>query len=217
MNNKLHYPVLSLNKNWLVIGDDKTVKDAITAMTGGTNGNPPAFGLDQTFEINPDGTVNWSNMISVQPVSWAEWIKLPIRFYDRVISSSTMTMRAPTVIIQSNYGKVPRVKQRPTKDAIRRRDGGTCQYTGVKLTWANSNIDHVIPVSRGGKNTFENMVLCEKGLNSLKADKTPEEAGIRLIRKPSAPPELLISNTITVAKHPSWVPFLTRVTETRYE
>ncbi len=66
----------------------------------------------------------------------------------------------------------------------------------------------VIPRHHGGKNTFENMVWCEKGLNSMKGDRRNEEIGLKLIRKPKAPPSMPLSATITEAKHPAWKPFL---------
>jgi hypothetical protein len=83
-----------------------------------------------------------------------------------------------------------------------------CQYTNKKLTRAQGNIDHVIPRHHGGKNTFENMVWCEKGLNSMKANRRNEEIGLKLIRKPKAPPATPLSATITEARHPAWKPFM---------
>jgi 5-methylcytosine-specific restriction endonuclease McrA len=126
-----------------------------------------------------------------------------------------MEIRAPRVIIQPNYSKMPTVQPRPTKEAIRKRDGGICQYTGEVLTWKDGNIDHVTPRSQGGRNTFENMVWCHKDINSKKADKTPKQAGLTLIRKPFAPKSLPISSTINVAHHPSWVHFLDHVTHVK--
>jgi 5-methylcytosine-specific restriction endonuclease McrA len=110
---------------------------------------------------------------------------------------------------------MPMVEPRPTKEAIRKRDGGIDQYTGKVLSWKDGNIDHVIPRAQGGKNTFENMVWCHKDINSKKADKTPEQAGLKLIRKPYAPKSIPVSATINIAHHPSWVYFMDNVTEVR--
>jgi hypothetical protein len=52
------------------------------------------------------------------------------------------------------------------------------------------------------------MVWCEKGLNSLKGNRRNEEIGLKLIRKPKAPPSMPLSATITEARHPAWSPFL---------
>ena len=165
--------------------------------------------------IDADGNVDWNNPEYTQPVGWEEWRKLPVRDYDLAIHTSNMEIRAPRVIIQPNYSKMPIVQPRPTKEAIRKRDGGICQYTGEVLTWKEGNIDHVTPRSQGGRNTFENMVWCHKDINSKKADKTPKQAGLALIRKPFAPKSLPISSTINVAHHPSWVHFLDHVTHVK--
>jgi 5-methylcytosine-specific restriction endonuclease McrA len=167
------------------------------------------------FPVDADGSVDWDNPTNTSPVSWEEWVKLPVREYDLAIRTASMTIRAPRVIVQTNYGKMPVVQPRPTKDAIRKRDGGVCQYTGKPLTNREGNVDHVIPRAQGGKNTFENMVWSCKEINSLKADKTPQQAGLRLIRKPAAPRPVPVSSTINIAHHPSWVHFMDNVTEVR--
>jgi 5-methylcytosine-specific restriction endonuclease McrA len=213
--NVLNQPVLTLNAIWQGIGQ-KSVKDALTAMLGGVDGkNPPALAIDMEFEVDADGNVDWNTPNYAQPVTWEVWKTLPIRDYDLAIHTAKSVIRAPRVIVQSNYSKMPTVKPRASKAAIRKRDGDTCQYTGKKLSWKESNIDHVIPRAQGGKNTFENMVLSCKEVNSQKADKTPKQAGLTLLRKPVAPKELPVSATMTIAHHPSWVPFLPSVTEIR--
>lgn len=213
--NVLNQPVLCLNQLWQSIGT-KTVKEALVAMLGGTAGNnPPALAIDMTFPVDAEGNIDWNNPEYTQPVGWDVWKTLPVRDYDVAIHTARETFRAPRVIIQPNYAKMPIVNPRPTKDAIRKRDGGVCQYTGKALSWKDSNIDHVIPRAQGGKNTFENMVLSCKEVNSLKADKTPQQAGLKLLRKPSAPKPMPVSSTMTIAHHPSWVPFLHMVTEIR--
>ena len=213
--NVINQPVLSLNASWQALGT-KTVKEALIAMLGGDGGNnPPAVAIDMEFPVSADGSVDWDNPTNTSPVSWEEWIKLPVREYDLAIRTATMTIRAPRVIVQTNYGKMPVVQPRPTKDAIRKRDGGVCQYTGKPLTNREGNVDHVVPRAQGGKNTFENMVWSSKEINSLKADKTPQQAGLRLIRKPAAPRPVPVSSTINIAHHPSWVHFMDNVTEVR--
>ena len=213
--NVLNQPVLCLNQLWQGIGQ-KTVKEALVAMLGGAEGNnPPALAIDMTFPVDAEGNIDWNNPEYTQPVGWDIWKTLPVRDYDVAIHTSRETFRAPRVIIQPNYAKMPVINPRPTKDAIRKRDGGECQYTGKILSWKEGNIDHVIPRAQGGKNTFENMVWSCKEVNSIKADKTPKQAGLTLRRKPMAPKPMPVSATMTVAHHPSWVPFLHTVTEIR--
>lgn len=213
--NVINQPVLCLNAAWQVI-DTKTVKDAFIAMCGGDGGkNPPALALDLDYAVGPDGTIDWNNPVTSNPVSWEVWKTLPIREFDLVVHTHNAAIRAPRIVIQPNFGKMPVVTPRPPKEAIRKRDGGVCQYTGKPLSWKEGNIDHVVTRAQGGKNTFENMVWCHKDINSQKADKTPQQAGLRLIRKPTAPKSIPRSSTITVAHHPSWVYFMDNVTEVR--
>lgn len=215
--NVISQPVLCLNNLWQAL-NTKTVKEALISMLGGVDGNnPPALAIDMNFPVDENGSVDWDNPEYVQPVDWETWKKLPVRDYDLAIHTSNMTIRAPRVIIQPNYSKMPVVTPRPTKESIRKRDGGVCQYTGRQISWKDGNIDHVIPRTKGGKNTFENMVWCHKEINSKKGDKTPEQAGLKLIRKPKAPRAVPVSSTIQIAHHPSWIHFLDNVTEIRQE
>jgi 5-methylcytosine-specific restriction endonuclease McrA len=70
---------------------------------------------------------------------------------------------------------------------IRKRDSNRCQYTDKVLAPGEGDLDHVLPRSRGGKDTWENLVWSSKEVNRQKADKTPEEAGLKLRAKPKAP------------------------------
>ena len=213
--NVINQPVLCLNGAWQVI-DTKTVKEAFIAMLGGESGkNPAALGMDMAFPVDSNGNIDWNNPEYTEPVPWEVWKTLPIRDYDLVVNTHNLCIRAPRVIVQPNFTKMPTVSPRPTKDAIRRRDGSICQYTGKPISNKEGNIDHVIPRAQGGKNTFDNMVWCHKDINSAKADRTPQQAGLRLIRKPVAVKPIPRSSTITVAHDPSWVSFMDHVTEVR--
>ena len=90
-----------------------------------------------------------------------------------------------------------------------RRDGNRCQYTGRLLGAGEGSLDHVLPLSRGGANTFENVVWSDRRVNHRKANRTPEEAGLRLRAKPvtprAVPATLSIRNLHDVAE---WLPFV---------
>jgi len=73
---------------------------------------------------------------------------------------------------------------RVNRNRIFRRDNHECVYCGSKK---DLTIDHVIPRSRGGRNTWTNLVACCQKCNLKKGDKTPEEAGMKLIFKPYEP------------------------------
>jgi 5-methylcytosine-specific restriction endonuclease McrA len=73
---------------------------------------------------------------------------------------------------------------------------GVGQYTCRKLAPHEGNIDHVVPRSRGGKTSWDNCVLAHKEINSRKADRLPQEAGMRLLKAPVEPKALPASALI---------------------
>ena len=64
------------------------------------------------------------------------------------------------------------------------RDRNTCQFCGRIFTAAELTLDHVVPRSRGGRSSWENLVACCYQCNNRKGDRTPDEAGIKLARRP---------------------------------
>lgn len=84
----------------------------------------------------------------------------------------------PAVIVLSRYVRMPRARHAPpvTRRGVLRRDGNRCGYCGK----AASTIDHVLPRSRGGKNSWENLVACCLRCNNVKSDRTPQEMGWEL-------------------------------------
>jgi 5-methylcytosine-specific restriction endonuclease McrA len=190
---------LQLNRNWQRLGY-LTPRKAVIAMAGGL-GTPPALGLDLT--IAPDGT-----LADARAVTWEEWLQLPIRDGDPILMTGKGPIRAPTVVVCPGYSKMPIKKPKLSKKAIIERDGLQCQYTGKKLTRKEANIDHVVPRSRGGRDTWENLVTSSKAVNSEKGNKTNAEAGLRLLKQPKAPPALPISAVVKEAKHPHHKPFM---------
>jgi 5-methylcytosine-specific restriction endonuclease McrA len=161
--------VLVLNRNWQAI-HTKTPADAFCMMASGA-----ATGLD----VQGDD--------SIVPVRWEDWLKLPIRDEDHAVKTSRGAVRVPTVIVAANYAKVPICRPRFGARGIWERDGGVCQYTGRLLKPGEGNIDHIVPRSRGGPSSWENCVLAHRVVNNKKADRLPQEAGLRLMREPSVP------------------------------
>lgn len=193
MNDILHrQTVLVLNRNWQAI-NTRTPAEAFCQMA-----TDVATALDMT-----DGMMN--------PVKWSDWINLPIRKDDAVAHTSNRSIRIPTVIVLATYAKVPKKRPRLTSRTIWDRDQGTCQYTGRKLSCGEANIDHVLPRSRGGATDWSNCVLADKRINSKKADKLPQEAGLKLLRAPVEPKEVpvtvMISNQFSIE---DWNHFLIR-------
>jgi 5-methylcytosine-specific restriction endonuclease McrA len=119
--------------------------------------------------------------------SWLEWADLDATGDEYVLTTTRANVKVPEVIVLSKHDKVYIKDLRLTKRNIYIRDRYKCQYTGKQLKFDEANIDHVIPRSRGGKNTWSNLVVCTKEINSMKGDRTPAEAGLKLIKKPVKP------------------------------
>jgi 5-methylcytosine-specific restriction endonuclease McrA len=83
-----------------------------------------------------------------------------------------------------------------------------CQYTGEQVGWDEGNLDHVVPRDRGGRDSFENLVWSRRDVNSRKANRLPHEAGLRLIRPPSAPKPRPVAAMLGTPRHPDWRHFL---------
>ena len=199
--------VLSLNRAWQVIGH-RTVKQALIALNGGAAVLPPALGVDVAYPQLEDGTWNFDRPLYLNPVPWDEWVKLPVRAFDFTIATPRLRLRVPTVIVSTQYDRMPVHAPRVSRAAILARDRGVCQYTGEYVGRAGGNLDHVVPRDRGGRDSFENLVWSKREINSLKANRLPHEAGLRLLRKPRAPAPLPAAATIREARHPDWRHFL---------
>lgn len=201
---------LNLNANWQPVGF-KTVKDAIVDLCSGeSHDKPTSMALDIDYDVDDNGEPITTQAKSMNPVTWSEWLTLPIRSWDPVVRSARLTIRAPTVIIATNFNKMPvkRFNGRPSKDAIYRRDNGMCQYTGRKIERQSATIDHIVPSSKGGGDSWENLVLCSKDVNSKKGNKLNSEVGLKLLRNPVAPSPIPLYATIREARHFDWTHFL---------
>ncbi|WP_295014106.1 HNH endonuclease [uncultured Microbacterium sp.] len=111
----------------------------------------------------------------------------------------------PAVIVLSRYVRVPRTRHAPvTRRGVLRRDGNRCGYCGKTA----STIDHVMPRSRGGKNSWENLVACCLRCNNLKSDRTPQEMGWELRLTPAPPRGTGWTVRGSERNEPSWEPYL---------
>ena len=107
--------------------------------------------------------------------------------YDSEVNSPSVSFKIPSVIVLKNVVKFINQGLRPTRNNIIWRDHGKCQYCANNFALSELTLDHVVPRSRGGKNTWTNLVACCKKCNQAKRDRTPEEAGMELLRKPLKP------------------------------
>jgi len=163
--------VLVLNRNWQAI-NVRTPAEAFCQMA--TN---VATGLEIAGEDH------------IRPVTWEEWITLPIRPQDQAVRTVRGSIRVPTVIVAVNYARVPKRRAKFCTRRIRARDGNRCQYTGRLLRPEEGSIDHVLPRSRGGTTSWENCVWASKEINARKGNRLPQEAGLKLLAAPRVPKE----------------------------
>jgi len=118
-------------------------------------------------------------------------------------------VRVPRVILLVSFDRVPRREVRFSRHNIFMRDGSACQYCGERKSRSELNLDHVIPRSRGGMTTWENIVCACLECNRLKGGRTPEEAGMRLRRKPRRPAWTpFVARTLAGTCYREWRPFL---------
>ena len=182
--------VLVLNRNWQAI-NIRTPAEAFCQMA--TN---VATALD--IEIEDDASAlrvphSEFRASAIRPVTWDEWITLPVRAGDHAVRTMRGAIRVPTVIVAVNYAKVPKKRPKLSAKNIRERDGNRCQYTGRMLHPDEGSLDHVVPRSRGGADSWENLVWSAKEVNQRKADRLPHEAGLKLLSIPRAPKELPVT------------------------
>src|SRR5436309_5913025 len=100
------------------------------------------------------------------------------------IHSTRRTVALPSVIRLLEYRRIPHQTRALSRKNILMRDRYTCQYCHKTLNSGELTLDHVIPRSRKGETTWENLVACCHTCNNRKGNRTPEEAGMRLARAP---------------------------------
>jgi 5-methylcytosine-specific restriction endonuclease McrA len=123
-----------------------------------------------------------------------------------VLRSPSTTLPFPSIIRLSNYVNVHYKMVLLSRKNILRRDNHKCQYCGrsdLPLT-----IDHVIPKSKGGQDTWENLVTACIKCNNKKGDRTLEEANMHLIRKPFRPSHIMFLKNFVGQVDERWKPFL---------
>lgn len=124
-----------------------------------------------------------------------------------VVSGS---IRIPRVVHLNRYDKRPRNVVRLSRRNVMLRDAHQCQYCGKRPPVRDLNIDHVVPRSRGGGDTWENLVTACKLCNLKKGAKSPDDAGMRLLRPPVRPRWSCVARILLGqgSTDPAWAPFL---------
>ena len=157
--------------------------------------------LNQNYE--PMSVINVRKAIVLLYLGKAELIAEKDGISVRSVSS---TYPFPSIVRLSMYVRVPYKKIILSRKNILRRDGHRCQYCGrgdVALT-----VDHVFPLSRGGDETWENLVTACVACNNKKGDGTPDESRMPLRRRPMRPNHVTFISHYVGSMDERWKPYL---------
>jgi 5-methylcytosine-specific restriction endonuclease McrA len=130
--------------------------------------------------------------------------------YDEEIRSRSFALRTPAVVRLKKAGRTMKHVVRFSRINVYTRDGFRCQYCGEKKAMRDLNYDHVLPRVKGGQTVWENIVTSCYACNDRKGSRTPEEAGMRLRKKPSRPTSLPVTPAFRVdlSEMPEpWLPY----------
>lgn len=144
--------------------------------------------------------------------SWRELSELRAQSpapLDDWIHTIQFPVQVPRVIRLLDYDRIPRQTVKFNRRNIFARDGNQCQYCGEHFPTQELSLDHVLPRSQGGQTTWENIVCACVECNIRKGGRTPEQAHIKLIRKPFKPKRSpILSLKLNNPKYASWQSFI---------
>jgi 5-methylcytosine-specific restriction endonuclease McrA len=123
-----------------------------------------------------------------------------------VIRSVRQSMPFPSIVRLVSFVHVPHKRIVLSRKNVIKRDGHRCQYCGA--THKPVTVDHILPKKRGGEDTWENLVCACVLCNNRKGNRTPEEAGMRLLRKPQKPNHLFFIQHFMGVVDEQWKPYL---------
>lgn len=138
----------------------------------------------------PMTTISWRKAICLMTLGKVEVVEE----YDAEVRSTSVIFKMPAVVRLVNMFRRPKQRVKYSKQNVFARDRWTCQYCGIKKEVAELTVDHVTPRSQGGITCWENVATACPECNARKADKTPQQAGMKLRRQP---------------ERPEWVPLMT--------
>lgn len=162
----LERPTLVLNRNWQPV-NVATVARALVLVWN-----------DTARVVDPS---------DYQTYEWADWARLAPKEGEPFVRAVTYRLRVPEVITLSDYDRMPSATVAFSRRNVFKRDRYTCKYCGRQPGVNELTIDHVIPRAQGGQSTWTNCVLACIDCNRRKADRTPEQAQMRLRGAPKRP------------------------------
>lgn len=137
--------------------------------------------LNQNYE--PLSLISWERAVHLYFLDKVEVIEE----YEQKIRSPSFSMRIPAVVISKHYIRNQKKISRFSRMNIFLRDNFTCLYCGDAFSKNFLTLDHVIPKSKGGEKTWSNIVTACKDCNCAKANRTPAEARMALVKPPRVP------------------------------
>jgi 5-methylcytosine-specific restriction endonuclease McrA len=162
----LDQPTLVLNRNWQPVHVTSVARSLILLWN------------DSARVVEPD---------EYRLLSWSEWTEREPVAGAPCIRTARLRLRVPEVIGLAHYDRLPSAAVTFSRRNVAKRDHHTCQYCGAQPGGESITIDHVIPRSQGGTSSWTNCVAACPRCNARKADRTPEQAGMRLRRRPVRP------------------------------
>jgi 5-methylcytosine-specific restriction endonuclease McrA len=144
--------------------------------------------------------------------TWREVSELKASFkepHEDWIRAVNFEIQVPRVIRLLGFDRVPKQSVRFNRRNIFARDGNRCQYCGKRFPTSELSLDHVVPRSRNGDTSWENIVCCCVKCNVRKGGRTPQEARMTLVKQPVKPKRSpLLSIKLGNPKYQSWKTFL---------
>src|SRR3974390_1214396 len=138
----------------------------------------PVLVLNATYEPINVTAVRRAMVLLLKGVAQAE------EMHSAEVHSVAHSHKLPSVIRLLAYRHIPQQTRALSRKNILLRDRNTCQFCCCVFPASELTLDHVMPRSRGGRSSWENLVACCYQCNNRKGDRTPEEAGLALARRP---------------------------------
>lgn len=150
----------------------------------------------------PLNTISWKRAVSLLTLGKVEIVE---EYDDQQIRTSSLILKMPAVVRLVNMFRRSKQRVRYRKQNVFARDRWTCQYCGERKPAAELTVDHVVPRAQGGRTEWENVTTSCRECNSAKADRTPQQARMRLRSKPYRPDWVPVL-TLELAKEPQVLP-----------
>lgn len=194
----LNSRVLVLNRSFFSVGIC-SVKDAFKLICQDADDNDPG-----------KGPLAWVLDAKAQPYDLATWMSLKVEDGMETIGLVSKRIRVPRVIRLATFNKVPNTVVKFSRVNVMTRDSFTCCYCGKTKPISNLSLDHVQPKSKGGKTEWNNIVTACMRCNQEKGDRTPEQAGMDLLKQPYRPSWSHLHTQVKGKTYEEWVPWLVK-------